>query len=239
MSNAQNAELKCPRCGSNQLTTNKKGFSGKKAVAGAVLTGGIGILAGTLGSNKIKITCLACGKEFKPGEDLDSLRRRKQVEAQAMNSPVFWIILIVVAVLVIVAFKSCINNSKAVEDSSVSKSTNDTESTTTPNILTEFKSYYNIEKENTDQGNISLMVYISNTAKLYDINLGLIQQYDPKRDQYIQIYYFTKKDVGATYLDKQTSDDVSEKEKNKLFKYLYAVYRYNPSTGYDNMNLEH
>src|SRR5690348_18476491 len=99
MSNAQNAELKCPRCGSNQLTANKKGFSRKKAVAGAVLTGGIGILAGTLGSNKIKITCLACGKEFKPGEDLDSLRRRKQVEAQAMNSPVFWIILIVVAVL--------------------------------------------------------------------------------------------------------------------------------------------
>ncbi|MBI9068747.1 MAG: hypothetical protein JEZ09_15740 [Salinivirgaceae bacterium] len=61
-------EIRCPKCNSNQLTANKKGFSGKKAVAGAVLTGGIGLLAGTLGSNKVKITCLACGKEFKPGE---------------------------------------------------------------------------------------------------------------------------------------------------------------------------
>ena len=61
-------EIRCPKCNSNQLTSDKKGFSGKNAVAGAVLTGGIGLLAGTLGSNKVKITCLACGKEFKPGE---------------------------------------------------------------------------------------------------------------------------------------------------------------------------
>ncbi len=61
-------EIRCPKCGSNQLTANKKGFSGAKAVGGAILTGGIGLLAGTLGSNKVKITCLACGKEFKPGE---------------------------------------------------------------------------------------------------------------------------------------------------------------------------
>jgi predicted RNA-binding Zn-ribbon protein involved in translation (DUF1610 family) len=61
-------EIRCPRCGSTQITANKKGFSGKKAVAGAVLTGGIGLLAGTIGSKKIIITCLSCGKEFRPGE---------------------------------------------------------------------------------------------------------------------------------------------------------------------------
>ena len=61
-------EIRCPKCNSNQLTADKKGFSGKNAVAGAVLTGGIGLLAGTLGSNKVKITCLVCGKEFKTGE---------------------------------------------------------------------------------------------------------------------------------------------------------------------------
>ena len=61
-------EILCPKCNSNQLYANKKGFSGKKAVAGAVLTGGIGILAGTIGSNKIKLTCLACNHSFKPGE---------------------------------------------------------------------------------------------------------------------------------------------------------------------------
>lgn len=61
-------QIHCPKCGSTQFTANKKGFSGGKAVAGAVLTGGIGILAGTIGSNDIIITCLKCGNEFKPGD---------------------------------------------------------------------------------------------------------------------------------------------------------------------------
>ncbi len=60
--------IHCPKCNSTQLTTNKKGFSGKNAVAGAVLTGGVGLLAGTIGSNNIVITCLSCGEQFKPGE---------------------------------------------------------------------------------------------------------------------------------------------------------------------------
>lgn len=63
-----NNEIKCPKCGSTQLTANKKGFSGKKAVVGGLLTGGVGLLAGTIGSNKVKITCLACGNVFNPGE---------------------------------------------------------------------------------------------------------------------------------------------------------------------------
>ena len=60
--------IKCPKCGSEQISVNKKGFSGKNAVAGAVLTGGIGLLAGTIGSNKVMITCLNCGNVFKPGD---------------------------------------------------------------------------------------------------------------------------------------------------------------------------
>lgn len=64
------SEIHCPKCNSTQLTSGKKGFSGKKAVAGAVLTGGIGLLAGTIGSNKVKITCLACGHVFNPGEGI-------------------------------------------------------------------------------------------------------------------------------------------------------------------------
>lgn len=59
--------IQCPKCNSTQITAGKKGFSGKKAVAGAVLNGGIGLLAGTIGSNKVIITCLNCGNQFKPG----------------------------------------------------------------------------------------------------------------------------------------------------------------------------
>jgi len=69
-------ELRCAKCDSAQLTSNKKGFSGAKALGGAVLTGGIGLLAGTHGSSKIKITCLACGHSFKPGHDKDSQEAR-------------------------------------------------------------------------------------------------------------------------------------------------------------------
>jgi hypothetical protein len=61
-------KVTCPKCGSDQLSSNKKGFSGGKAVAGAVLTGGIGLLAGIIGSSKVVCTCLACGNQFKAGQ---------------------------------------------------------------------------------------------------------------------------------------------------------------------------
>lgn len=60
--------MQCPKCGSTQLSANKKGYSAGKAIAGVVLTGGIGLVAGTFGSNKVTITCLNCGFQFKPGE---------------------------------------------------------------------------------------------------------------------------------------------------------------------------
>lgn len=50
----------CPRCGSTSLSANKKGYSFAKAVL-------ISPLGGTIGMNKIKVTCLNCGKTFRPG----------------------------------------------------------------------------------------------------------------------------------------------------------------------------
>ena len=57
----------CPYCGSRNLHSDKKGFSGSKALAGSVLTGGIGLLAGTIGSKNVQITCLNCASTFKAG----------------------------------------------------------------------------------------------------------------------------------------------------------------------------
>lgn len=59
--------IKCPKCGSDQITAEKHGYNLKKAAAGFVVTGGVGLLAGMHGSNKIDITCLSCGNVFKPG----------------------------------------------------------------------------------------------------------------------------------------------------------------------------
>lgn len=64
----QEEYLGCPRCGSRELHAEHKGFSGGKALAGALVTGGIGLLAGTIGSRDTQITCLKCGNKFKAGE---------------------------------------------------------------------------------------------------------------------------------------------------------------------------
>lgn len=58
--------VKCPRCGSTQLTANNKGFGLGKSIVGGVLLGGVGLLGGFLGSSKVKITCLKCGHSWKP-----------------------------------------------------------------------------------------------------------------------------------------------------------------------------
>jgi DNA-directed RNA polymerase subunit RPC12/RpoP len=99
--------IKCPKCRSEQITANKKGFSGGKAVAGAVLTGGIGLLAGTIGSKKVIITCLTCGHQFKPGEDFEAIKKKKQMEAEAMKSPGFWIFFSIIVIGMIWLISKC------------------------------------------------------------------------------------------------------------------------------------
>ena len=62
----EESPLRCPRCRSTYITANKKGFGLGKALVGGVLTGGVGLLAGFIGSGKVKCTCLKCGHEWKP-----------------------------------------------------------------------------------------------------------------------------------------------------------------------------
>lgn len=59
--------VRCPKCGSSQLSANKKGFGLAKGAAGVLTFGAYGVLAAGIGKNKIIITCLNCGKQFKPG----------------------------------------------------------------------------------------------------------------------------------------------------------------------------
>lgn len=61
--------MKCPRCGSQNIQmvgTHKRGFSVAKAAGGAILTGGVGSLAGFAGkqTGKSDWVCLDCGKSF-------------------------------------------------------------------------------------------------------------------------------------------------------------------------------
>ncbi len=60
-------KIKCPKCGSSQISVNNKGFGLGKAAAGGILLGPVGLLGGLIGSKKIKITCLKCGHSWKVG----------------------------------------------------------------------------------------------------------------------------------------------------------------------------
>lgn len=68
-SNMEEPIIRCPYCGSRQLSVGEKGFSTGKAVVGTLLTNMVGgILFGFLGSGKAKVTCLKCGKNMNVSE---------------------------------------------------------------------------------------------------------------------------------------------------------------------------
>jgi tellurium resistance protein TerD len=61
-------EVRCPVCSSAQIAAHKEGFGFKKAIAGGILVAPLGLLAGFIGSKKIKITCLNCGHKWEAGK---------------------------------------------------------------------------------------------------------------------------------------------------------------------------
>ncbi|ACH40668.1 hypothetical protein Gbem_3676 [Citrifermentans bemidjiense Bem] len=61
--------IRCPKCRSSQITAQRDGVSLSRAAVGGFLFGGAGMVTGGLGGNKILITCLKCGKQWKPGQE--------------------------------------------------------------------------------------------------------------------------------------------------------------------------
>ncbi|MCI6276838.1 MAG: hypothetical protein MR639_08875 [Clostridium sp.] len=62
--------VRCPKCGSLSITSQKKGFGLAKGAAGVLATGSAyGAIAAGIGKNKILITCLNCGYRWKPGKN--------------------------------------------------------------------------------------------------------------------------------------------------------------------------
>ncbi|MDR0865003.1 MAG: zinc ribbon domain-containing protein [Candidatus Symbiothrix sp.] len=71
------SKIICPKCGSPNLHSGKKGYSLKKGGIGWAIAGGVGLLGGLIGSNEIIITCLFCGHKFNPGEEQVSLNKNQ------------------------------------------------------------------------------------------------------------------------------------------------------------------
>ena len=87
--------IKCPKCNSDQLSANKHGYSLKKGIGGAVITGGIGLLAGMHGANRVEITCLKCGHVFRPSN------KPEPTEIPGYKLP-WWVVLLVLAIVVLI-----------------------------------------------------------------------------------------------------------------------------------------
>jgi len=66
----------------------KHGFSGGKAVAGILLTGGIGVLAGLHGSSDIDVHCIACGHKWNPARRV--VEERQTVADKKANQERRW-----------------------------------------------------------------------------------------------------------------------------------------------------
>lgn len=63
-------KLNCPKCGSQHIHAEKRGFNMKRGFAlGLTIAPGVGLVSGFVGAGKIWLTCLKCGYRFRPGEN--------------------------------------------------------------------------------------------------------------------------------------------------------------------------
>lgn len=60
-------QVVCPRCGSGQIHSAKKGYNTGLGGCGCCLLGPVGLILGMAGGSSILCTCVACGKKFRPG----------------------------------------------------------------------------------------------------------------------------------------------------------------------------
>ena len=75
-----NEQVTCPKCKSTQITAQKQGFGFGKAVVGGLLTGGVGLLAGTIGTSNVRVSCVKCGFNWKAAEWAEHNKRFRMEE---------------------------------------------------------------------------------------------------------------------------------------------------------------
>lgn len=82
--------MKCPKCKSPEVHAEKRGWR---------------LLSGFIGSGKIILTCLNCGKQFRPGEQLpDVPDALAEADTALGNKVLLYIVLIGLAVGIVYSF---------------------------------------------------------------------------------------------------------------------------------------
>ena|SRR5579871_6545481 len=98
---------------------------------------------------------------------------------------------------------------------------------------------YSLINARTDNGAQLYDIYIKDIRQIKTLNLLLREKYNRDGIAWIQINYFNDSAVAKTYFEKQFDSNVSDKEKDKLFRYYIANYKFNPATKYDSLIFEH
>lgn len=227
-------EVVCPKCGSNQLSANKKGFSGQKAVAGVVLTGGIGLLAGTIGSNKIKITCLNCGNQFNPGE-----KRIVSHNEQPQRSLASILIMAVLAFLFFIGIIYFVNDDKpATPPNTPIETTYKTPQTTSALKVTHSPNltYTIINKDRgTDNLIKTMYVYVPNLNNIEKINDEIKSSYESSDATDFQVFYFNNKKIATNYESLLFNGNISDDESERISSHVIAKYEYSDITKIDQL----
>lgn len=60
--------IKCPKCGSTEVSVQKEGFDAGSACCGAFLVGPLGLLCGAKEANKLNRHCLKCAHKWAVGK---------------------------------------------------------------------------------------------------------------------------------------------------------------------------
>jgi hypothetical protein len=107
------------------------------------------------------------------------------------------------------------------------------DSSNIPNIA------YSIINARTDDGGQFFDIYIKDTTRIETLNSFLKAKFKNIQAGWIQINYFTDSVVAKTYFSKQFASNISDKQKDNLFRYYIANYKYTPTTGYDTLVFEH
>lgn len=139
--------------------------------------------------------------------------------------------------LLLISFFSCSNNSTSSNSSESNLVKKDSVIKEKP--MAKPPVAYEVINQPDNSANSIYDIYLKDISKIKILNDYLVNQYNSDKKMYLNINYFNNRKVAKTYFEKQLSESVSESEKDRLFKNYIAVYKYNPSTGFDQLSFLH
>jgi hypothetical protein len=200
-------QICCPKCGSNQISANKRGWT---------------LTTGMIGSNKVLITCLNCGKQFKPGA---KPQPKASPEATAIGCGV---VIVIIGLIVLIAKCSGGSENKADTSMQMIDTTvkHDTSARANKPIGEPPNIKYEIVHERKDVTGETYIVYVYIRSKksINKLNTYLINQYTNRSPAGFQIYYFNDKEIAQDYEDEVFNGDNSDEKIERLSTHIIARY---------------